>query len=153
MHVFDKLTFDVVIIRRKKSLFLVSDYGELLSIGLNGWTTTKKSIKIIVEKKELGYVRIRNEISHLCGCMCVRATECESDTKFGRYWKMIMVMLTYVNAWKSKCVFGGRPGNRTIMKNTTRKFRTERYNNLHSPILSLTRSTCPTNLCVRSPWR
>lgn len=32
---------------------------------------------------------------------------------------------TYVNALKSKCVFGGRPGSSTITRNTTRKFRTK----------------------------
>lgn len=84
----------------------------------------------------MSYVRILNETPHHLRCVsvCVRMWK---PFEFGNLqWTTTMLMMTYVNALKSKCVFGGRPGRRTIMKNTTRKFRTARYKHLHSPILS-----------------
>lgn len=45
-------------------------------------------------------------------------------------WIMVMITMvnlaTYMNALKSKCVLGGRPGNETTKKKTIRKFLTTR---------------------------
>lgn len=126
---FNLISFVYAIFIPQKCLYLVRDNGALSFIVSNGE-------KKIIDKKEMSYVRISNETSHHLRCVSV----CVRMWKLFDYgylqWTTTSMMMTYVNALKSKCVFGGRPGSRTITKNTTRKFRTAIYKHLHSPILS-----------------
>lgn len=46
-----------------------------------------------------------------------------------------LIFHTYLNDVNPKSVLGGRPGSKTMVKNTIKKLRTDRYKNFNNPIV------------------